>query len=71
MKLRMLNRDITRYELHVGFRIAKSNLEMNGECLVFTSQRERLEFREILREETPKTMTDVKILYEMYRYRKE
>lgn len=62
----MLNDDETKYYLYVGFGVSKSSLKINGEKLEFNTARERIEFRKILSEERPKTIHDIKILYEVF-----
>lgn len=54
------------YHLYVGIGVPMDRLETEGKTLEFKSGRERLEFRRMLEEEKPKTMEQIRILYELY-----
>ena len=55
------------FYIYVGLgNIPMDKLKTNGMTLEFKTVRERIKFRKMLEEEKPKSMEQIRILYELY-----
>jgi hypothetical protein len=59
----MVNENVHRFFLYIGFGISKSDLKSAGERFEFSSIRERKEFRESLKRKKPQDIQEVVSIY--------